>query len=178
MWPEIEPMCLINLHSVCENILRLYLWKDPLLLSKHTTSCAQSLMRNVMGGGTFPLPLSWQVLSPFPHRIKPNRRQLECCPIISSPGVLIKYSRGSHLVGNTMQSRKKGSACWCALATRQRQAALCSHSQCQGFNRPTRPRAFSLFPVLSSLALLLLCSQVLHPQYHQPTQTPDEENTV
>lgn len=71
-------------------------------------------------------PASYQVLSSLPHRTSSSGRQLEGCPVIGSPGVLMKYSRGSHLLDNKMQSRKKGSGCWRVLATRQSQGSIVS----------------------------------------------------
>lgn len=71
-------------------------------------------------------PAFYQVLSPLPNRTSSRGRQLEGCPVIGSPGILMKYSRGSHLLDNKMQSRKKESGCWCVLATRQSQGSIVS----------------------------------------------------
>lgn len=67
------------------------------------------LLRNFVGDNAFWfLSLANSCLLLHVNKVRVNQesfgKQCECCPFISSPGALIKYPRGPHLVGNKIQS--------------------------------------------------------------------------
>lgn len=128
-----------------------YIWEKINNSRANTLPLAPKGWRNRMAGSAFFLSLSLASFCLHFHINKAQvnresfRRHLEGCPFISSPGTLIKYPGGPHLVGNKIQSRRKMPGCWSAIAINATKPLwyYFNHSQCQDFSR-AKLRAFSL----------------------------------